>query len=66
MNLEPLKVYTIIPILSVTKSFDDPYIILSKQILVTKYSNPSIIHQFLIDKYSRTDDMFEFGDLQYF
>jgi hypothetical protein len=66
LNLDSSKIYTVIPILSINKSFDDPYIILSKQLLITKYSSPLIVHEFLMTKYHRTDELFEIGDLQYF
>lgn len=65
-NLDNQKVYTVIPIMSINKSFDDPYFILSKQILVTRYSNPQIITQFLVNKINRTDELFSFNELQYF
>jgi len=52
--------------MTINKSIDDPYITLSKKILITKYSNPLILHNFLINKIDRTDESFEFGELQYY
>lgn len=66
LNLDALKVYTVIPLMSINKSIDDPYITLSKQILISKYSNPSIVHEFLINKLTRTGELYELGDLQYY
>jgi hypothetical protein len=58
LNLDNQKVYTVIPIMSINKSVDDPFVTLSKQILVTRYSNPKIITQFLVNKINRTDELF--------
>jgi hypothetical protein len=42
-NLESNSLYTIIPLISIHAKEDDPHIILNKQILVSKFSNPLII-----------------------
>jgi hypothetical protein len=52
--------------MSINKSIDDPYIILSKQLLISKYSDPTLLSKFIIDKITRTDELFEIGGLQYF
>lgn len=49
-KLDEDAIYTIIPIISMVGKTDDPYIILSKQILVTRYSSPKLIHEFLNSK----------------
>lgn len=46
------------------KSIDDPFVTLSKQILISRYSNPKIIHDFLLNKITRADDLFGFDELQ--
>jgi hypothetical protein len=49
-KLEDNSIYTIIPMISMFGKDDDPYIIISKQILVSKQSSPLLIHDFLYDK----------------
>jgi hypothetical protein len=60
------KLYTVIPFISVTSKIDDPYIILSKQILMTKYSNPDIIQNYLIEKYENSIEQFNINELDHF
>lgn len=43
MNLKDDKIYIIIPILTANNMIDEPYIMLSQQILVTKNSNPKLL-----------------------
>jgi hypothetical protein len=45
--LEDDTIYVVIPIISKSGKTDDPYLILSKQILVTSYSNPDIVRNYL-------------------
>jgi hypothetical protein len=47
LNLDCESFYTIIPILSIYDKEDDPYIILSKQILISSYSSPELIRDYL-------------------
>jgi hypothetical protein len=49
-ELEDGCVYTIIPIISANNNSDEPYIILSKQILVTNKSNSLEIWKFINNK----------------
>nr|YP_009487320.1 hypothetical protein [Russula virescens]AWB36222.1 hypothetical protein [Russula virescens] len=49
-QLDDKKVYIIIPILSVNNTPDEPFIILSKQILVSKVSNEKLITDYLNNK----------------
>jgi hypothetical protein len=60
------KLYTVIPFISVTSKIDDPYIILSKQILMSKYSDPNIIQNYLIDKYENSIEQFNINELDHF
>jgi len=53
-KLEEDAIYTIIPIISMGGKTDDPYIILSKQILVTRNSDPKVIHEYLNSKFDQT------------
>jgi hypothetical protein len=50
-NLDSDKIYTVIPFVSVNNNINEPYTILSKQILITKYSNPVLKERPLIDQY---------------
>lgn len=53
-KLEENKVYTLIPFISVNNNPDEPYIILSKQILITKKSNSFLISSYISNKISDT------------
>lgn len=46
-KLEEGQIYTVIPLISMFGKDNDPHIVLSKQLLVTKYSNPQLIYDFL-------------------
>jgi hypothetical protein len=62
-SLEDNKIYIIIPFVSMSCKIDDPYLILSRQILITKYSDPIIIHDYLYDKLDTAIDQFNIVDL---
>jgi len=47
LNLDNNSFYTVIPYFSKYGKVEDPHIILSKQILITHYSNPKIIYDFI-------------------
>lgn len=65
-NLDENKIYTVIPLISVNCRIDDPYLILSRQILVTKFSNPVIIHNLICEKLDISTEQFGIVDLQFF
>jgi hypothetical protein len=46
-SLEPSSLYTVIPLLSFDGRDDKPHLILSKQILLTKYSSPELVNNYL-------------------
>jgi hypothetical protein len=58
-NLEDNSIYTVIPIISIYGNDEDPHLILSKQILLSYYSNPNIINKYLIKQLDKTVE--EFG-----
>jgi len=60
-KLDDDAIYTIIPIISMFGKTDDPYIILSKQILVTRDSSPKVIHEYLNSKLDQT--ILDFGSV---
>jgi hypothetical protein len=43
-------VYTIIPMISMFAKDNDPHLILSKQILITKYSSYITVNEFLVEQ----------------
>jgi hypothetical protein len=65
-NLDENKIYTVIPLISVNCRIDDPSLILSRQILVTKFSNPVLIHNLIYEKLEISTEQFGFVDLQFF
>jgi len=50
--------YTAIPILSIHGKDEDPHIILSRQILISSYSDPRIINNYLIKQLDQSFDDF--------
>jgi hypothetical protein len=46
-NLDDESLYTVIPVLSMYGRNEDPHIILSTQILMSNYSDPKIISDYL-------------------
>jgi hypothetical protein len=59
-SLEPSSLYTVIPLLSFDGRDDKPHLILSKQILLTKYSSPELINNYLKNKLDIAMIDFEF------
>jgi hypothetical protein len=49
-QLHKEKFYTLIPLLSVNNKMDEPYIILSKQILITRHSNSLNLYNYIQNK----------------
>jgi len=50
-RLEENYIYTIIPMISMLGKDEDPYIVLSKQILVSKNSSPRVIEAYLENQF---------------
>ena len=46
--------YTVIPIISSSNDLNKPYLVLSRSILVSKYSNYKEIHRFIFSRYNET------------
>jgi hypothetical protein len=66
LNLDDNKIYTVIPLISVNCKIDDPILILSRQILITKFSNPVLIHKLVCDNLAISIEQFGIIDLQFF
>jgi hypothetical protein len=49
-DLNDNEAYILTPIISINNKTTDPYIILSKQFLITNQSNPKLIHNYLEDQ----------------
>ena len=49
-TLKPFSLYVMIPLISKTGKINDPYIILSKQILITEFSNYITVNEFLAEQ----------------
>lgn len=65
-NLTENEVYLINPLISINCKLSDPYITLSRQFLVTSKSNPHLINDYLLDKFSIARNDFTFEDGNYF
>lgn len=57
-GLEDNKVYSLFPLVSANNNPDEPYILLSQSILITKMSNPLLIARFIQDKYIQATELY--------
>ena len=60
--MKPNKIYILIPLLSKNNRPDQPYIVLSQQILVANNSNAMLIAKYLEDKINETKDLYGIND----
>lgn len=58
-SIDNNSLYTVIPIISPTNNHDKPYLVLSRSILVSKYSDYKLIHRLLNDRFH--DSLDDFG-----
>ena len=65
-SLEHEKFYILIPMLSINNKIDEPYIILSRQILITRYSDELLITNYINRKIYQSFDLFEINKLEKF
>jgi hypothetical protein len=65
-KLEFNKIYTLIPYLSINNKTDEPYIILSKQILISKASDSFILYDYIDDKIKETINLYNIDQLENF
>ena len=54
-NLDDDKLYTLIPFISINDRYDEPFMVLSQQILITRKSNPILLINYIDNK---TQDAF--------
>jgi hypothetical protein len=65
-SLEHERFYILIPILSVNNCIDEPYVILSRQILITRYSNEQLLINFIRHKIFSLFNLFDINELEKF
>lgn len=65
-QLDEDKLYIIIPFITINNKSNEPYIILSQQILVTNKSNALIITLYLNSKIDSSINLYEIHDLEEF
>lgn len=65
-QLNDNKIYTLIPFISINNKVDEPYIILSQQILVTNRSNGLLISNYINIKIEQSFDLFNIYKLPRF
>jgi hypothetical protein len=63
LNLDNDKIYILIPFISPHGNINDPILVLSKQLLITKNSNPRIVLEFLADQLDKAIIDFGFSEL---
>ena len=63
-NLREDTLYSVIPLISKYGKIDDPYLVLSRQFLVTRYSNISTITNWLADKTDIAITQFNIDELE--
>jgi len=63
VNLDNDKLFILIPFISPYCNLNDPILVLSKQILITKNSNPRIVLEFLADQLDKAIIDFGFSEL---
>lgn len=65
-NLDSNKIYTLIPFISINAKIEDPLIILSRQILISRNSDPTLLYNYVNDRLLFAQDQFEFDKLESF
>lgn len=63
-KIEENKVYTLIPFISKNDRPDEPYIILSQQILITYNSNPLLLTNYINNKINDTINLYNINGLE--
>jgi hypothetical protein len=60
INLEDDKIYLIIPLISINRRYNDPYLTLSRQFLISNKSDPNLISDYILEQIDKTENDFEF------
>jgi hypothetical protein len=61
-GLDDNKIYVLIPLISRNNRPDQPYIVLSQQILVSNNSNATVITEYITSKFDEMVGLYEFND----
>jgi hypothetical protein len=59
-NLKDDEIYLVNPLISIKCRYNDPYLTLSRQFLVSNESKPALIHRYLSNKLNQAEEDFEF------
>lgn len=59
-NLKDDESYLVNPVISINCRYDEPYLTLSRQFLISKKSNHALIQRYLSNKFNQALDDFEF------
>jgi hypothetical protein len=65
-DLDDKKIYTLIPFITINNRINEPYIILSQQILITNNSNTLLISNYINTKIEQSFDLFNINELPKF
>jgi hypothetical protein len=65
-NLDYNKIYTLIPLISINAKIEDPLLILSRQILISRNSDPVLLYDFIYERLLFAQDQFEINKLESF
>lgn len=62
--LERKRFYILIPFISINNKIDEPYLILSQQILISRYSDPMLLTNYINHKIEYSFDLFNINELE--
>jgi hypothetical protein len=65
-NLNSNSLYTVIPIISIKNNINEPYMVLSRSILVSKYSDYKLFREYIYSKYLKSLEDFGIDGLEDF
>jgi hypothetical protein len=63
-NLNSNSLYTVIPMISINNNPNEPYMVLSRSILVSKYSSYRMIQYYIYAKYLKSLEDFGIDNLE--
>lgn len=63
-TLNSNSLYSIVPMISINNTQEEPYIVLSRTILVTKYSDYKTIHKYICDRFNFSLDLYKIDELE--
>jgi hypothetical protein len=60
INLKDDEIYLVNPLISIKCRYNEPYLTLSRQFLISNESKPALIHRYLSNKLNQAEEDFEF------